>query len=132
MVGGTDDIRSSHLDDSTLAAGVHRVDPAFWSGSLDGLRTVGGSAGKGELLQLEGVEVGGIHFHGVFLNGLHSLRRCKLRNVAQGSSKVVVRLGSTVGDQVRFQLNNPNCECGVSCGDEQRKLMPRILQVPVI
>ena len=65
-------------------------------------------------MEVVGLEDGGLRFEGVFLNGLHSLRRISLKNTSAnvgegGGSTVVVRLGSTVGDQVRFQLSNPNC-----------------------
>ena len=70
--------------------------------------------GAGSLVEVVGLEDGGLRFEGVFLNGLHSLRRISLKNTSAnvgegGGSTVVVRLGSTVGDQVRFQLSNPNC-----------------------
>ncbi|KAK4055058.1 sphingosine N-acyltransferase lag1 [Microbotryomycetes sp. JL221] len=58
------------------------------------------------LIEVVGLDRGQLAFEGVVLNGLCSLRKIKLRNVSP--SPVVVRLGSTVGDQLRWQLRNDN------------------------
>ena len=58
------------------------------------------------LVEIVGLDRGALHFDGVFLNGLCSLRRLAVRNLSPQT--VVVRLGSTVGDQLRWQLRNDN------------------------
>ncbi|KAM0791794.1 hypothetical protein ACM66B_004057 [Microbotryomycetes sp. NB124-2] len=58
------------------------------------------------LIQVLGLDRSRLVFEGVVLNGLCSLRKLKLRNVSK--RPVVVRLGSTVGDQLRWQLRNDN------------------------
>lgn len=58
------------------------------------------------LVEVVGLDRGRLNFEGVILNSLCSLRKLGLRNVSGGT--VVVRLGSTVGDQLRWQLRNDN------------------------
>jgi hypothetical protein len=60
------------------------------------------------LVEVVGLDRGRLNFEGVFLNAMCSLRRLGLRNVSGGT--VVVRLGSTVGDQLRWQLRNDNLD----------------------
>ena len=43
---------------------------------------------------------------GVYLNGLHALRRFEVRNIS--TSPIVVKLRSNLGEQVAFQLTNEN------------------------
>ncbi|KAK9767395.1 hypothetical protein K7432_002877 [Basidiobolus ranarum] len=45
-------------------------------------------------------------FENVYLNGLHTLRRFKIRNIS--NSTIVVKLRSNLGSQVAFQLKNEN------------------------
>ncbi|SCV73370.1 BQ2448_7296 [Microbotryum intermedium] len=63
---------------------------------------------QARLLQVEGLTEGKLAFEGVFLNAMCSLKRLSLRNVSGGT--LIVRLGSTVGDQLRWQLRNDNLE----------------------
>ncbi|KAJ3051196.1 hypothetical protein HK097_007843, partial [Rhizophlyctis rosea] len=43
---------------------------------------------------------------GVYLNGLHALRRFELRNTS--SSPIIIKLRSNLGEQIAFQLTNEN------------------------
>lgn len=65
------------------------------------------SVTPGQLVQVIGLERGRLVFEGVVLNGLCSLRKLTLKNVS-GRGTVVVRLGSTLGDQLRWQSRNDN------------------------
>ncbi|KDE05234.1 hypothetical protein MVLG_04369 [Microbotryum lychnidis-dioicae p1A1 Lamole] len=69
------------------------------------------------LLQVEGLHEGKLAFEGVFLNAMCSLKRLTLRNISGGA--LIVRLGSTVGDQLRWQLRNDNLK---SLPVEQQRL----------
>lgn len=66
------------------------------------------SSAESRLVEVVGLDRGRLNFEGVFLNAMCSLRRLGLRNVSGGT--VVVRLGSTVGDQLRWQLRNDNLD----------------------
>ncbi|KAM0755513.1 hypothetical protein T439DRAFT_320211 [Meredithblackwellia eburnea MCA 4105] len=65
-----------------------------------------GGIGGTPLIEVSGLDRRSLNFEGVFLNGLCSLRRFSLKNLS--GAAVVVRLGSTLGDQLRWQLRNDN------------------------
>lgn len=68
------------------------------------------AGGKAALVDLVGLDRGGrVQLEGVFLNNVCSLRKFQLVNLSQ-DDKVVVRLGSTLGDQLRWQLRNDNLD----------------------
>ncbi|KAI9092651.1 hypothetical protein DFS34DRAFT_583878, partial [Phlyctochytrium arcticum] len=67
--------------------------------------TTGKSASSPPLLELVHISHR-LVLDGVYLNGLHALRRFELRNVSSGV--ITVKLRSTLGAQIAFQLTNEN------------------------
>lgn len=81
--------------------------PRDWHGQASAASSQPSSPGAvARLVEVVGLDRGRLNFEGVILNSMCSLRRLGLRNVSGGT--VVVRLGSTVGDQLRWQLRNDN------------------------
>jgi len=71
---------------------------------------VGTGAGRASLVEVAGLDRGGrVQLEGVFLNNVCSLRKFQIVNLNHEDS-VVVRLGSTLGDQLRWQLRNDNLD----------------------
>lgn len=80
--------------------------PRDWNSSTSASSSNGSPSSGARLVEVVGLDRGRLNFEGVILNSMCSLRRLGLRNVSGGT--VVVRLGSTVGDQLRWQLRNDN------------------------
>jgi hypothetical protein len=59
-------------------------------------------------VDIEGLMDGSIVFDRVYSNGLHALKRIFLRNTLGDENHVSVTLGSSLGDQLAFQLENEN------------------------